>query len=210
MPFPPIDVFDPHEPWDPPQYYVDLYDPHYRGKVYEAPLYGIRKKMGITDRQLKHVRARYAGECSMVDTCVGQLLAAVDRLAIDEDTAVIFTSDHGIYLDYPGDGGLICKPHAVGPDCIWWFRGLGRETETTQFFPMRPSLANTPLFVRLPGQKKGRRVKGSAQGIDMVPMVMDLFGRKPPTECRGPISRMPGQARSIRLLLQREELPDLL
>ena len=26
-----IDTWDPHEPWDAPQYYVDLYDPGYQG-----------------------------------------------------------------------------------------------------------------------------------------------------------------------------------
>ncbi|MDP6359521.1 MAG: sulfatase-like hydrolase/transferase, partial [Planctomycetota bacterium] len=26
-----VDTFDPHEPWDPPQYYIDLYDPGYEG-----------------------------------------------------------------------------------------------------------------------------------------------------------------------------------
>ena len=35
-----IDTFDPHEPWDPPQHYLDMYDPGYTGRVFEAPTYG--------------------------------------------------------------------------------------------------------------------------------------------------------------------------
>ena len=27
-----VDSFDPHEPWDPPKYYTDLYDPDYEGQ----------------------------------------------------------------------------------------------------------------------------------------------------------------------------------
>ena len=27
-----LDLFDPHEPWDPPQHYIDLYDPGYDGE----------------------------------------------------------------------------------------------------------------------------------------------------------------------------------
>ena len=27
-----IDTFDPHEPWDPPDHYTDLYDPGYKGE----------------------------------------------------------------------------------------------------------------------------------------------------------------------------------
>jgi len=33
-----IDTFDPHEPWDPPKYFVDMYDPDYKGEeVYFLP-----------------------------------------------------------------------------------------------------------------------------------------------------------------------------
>ena len=180
-----IDTFDPHEPWDPPQHYTDLYDPGYKGVVLEAPPYGLRKKIGITDRQLKHIRARYAGECTMVDTWVGNLLATVERLGIDDDTAVIFTSDHGIYLDGPGDGGLICKPHSVGPDGVRWFRGMGHKVEDTEFFPMRPNLANTPLIVRLPGQRSGKRLKGFTQARDIMPTILALFGVAAPENVLG-------------------------
>ena len=29
-----LESFDPHEPWDPPRYYTDLYDPGYDGVEY--------------------------------------------------------------------------------------------------------------------------------------------------------------------------------
>jgi len=179
-----IDVFDPHEPWDPPQWYTDLYDPGFKGVLYEAPTYGHRKRMGITNRQLKQIRARYAGECTMVDTCVGNLLAAVERLGIDDDTAVIFTTDHGIYVDYPGDGGLICKPHSVGKDGKRPARDSG-DAGKVEYHPMYPNLANTPLMIRLPGQRKGKRVKGYAQARDLMATVLDLFGVKRPEDCQG-------------------------
>ena len=31
-----IETFDPHEPWDPPQHYIDMYDPGYTGRVLDA------------------------------------------------------------------------------------------------------------------------------------------------------------------------------
>jgi len=179
-----IDTFDPHEPWDPPQHYVDLYDPNFKGTLYEAPTYGHRKEMGITDRELKQVRARYAGECTMVDTWVGRLLATLERLNIDDETAVVFTTDHGIYLDYPGDGGLICKPHQVGRDGK---RGMGgkKSRPPVRYFPMYPNLANTPLIVRLPGQTRSKRIKAYVQARDLMPTLLDLFKVKRPSGCTG-------------------------
>ena len=38
-----IDSWDPHEPWDPPQYYVDMYDPGYEGDELIYPQYGFIK-----------------------------------------------------------------------------------------------------------------------------------------------------------------------
>ena len=35
-----VDMFDPHEPFDPPQHYRDLYAPGYRGVLYQIPVYG--------------------------------------------------------------------------------------------------------------------------------------------------------------------------
>jgi len=35
-----VDTFDPHEPWDPPHYYVDLYDRDYKGEEVIYPVYG--------------------------------------------------------------------------------------------------------------------------------------------------------------------------
>ncbi len=35
-----IDSFDPHEPWDPPEEYISLYDEGYEGKEPYAPVYG--------------------------------------------------------------------------------------------------------------------------------------------------------------------------
>jgi hypothetical protein len=75
-----IDTFDPHEPWDPPKHYLDRYDPGYEGRVFEAPTYGVRKQMRITDRELQHIRARYAAEVTMVGAASrGQALPQGDE-----------------------------------------------------------------------------------------------------------------------------------
>jgi len=182
-----IDSFDPHEPWDPPQYYTDLYDPGYTGRVFEAPTYGVRKTMGITDRELNQIRARYAGEVTMVDACVGRLLATLERLGIAGETLLIFTSDHGTQFDYPGEGGLIQKAHALGADgmCMPAGRPGNDDPLPRMYFPMYPAVTRVPLLVRTPGMQKGKRVKAIVQPWDMTATILDAFGMKKPAELIG-------------------------
>jgi len=156
-----IDTFDPHEPWDPPQYYIDKYDRDYKGRVFDAPSYGIRKEMGITDRELKHIRARYAGEVTMVDTWFGHLMAKLEILGIADDTIVIFTADHGTNFDGPGDVGFIQKIPAADSDGFLVAPGRTRRPPM-RHFPLSQNVARVPLMVRWPGLKKQKRIKASS------------------------------------------------
>lgn len=179
-----IDTFDPHEPWDPPQHYIDMYDAGYTGRIFEAPTYGLRKMMGITDRELQHIRARYAGEVSMVDTWLGQLLDVIERLGISDETIVIFTSDHGTMLDTPGDNGLICKPNTVGADGM--IMSAGRPPKKPiQYFPIFENVARIPLMIRLPGIKEEKRIKAIVQPWDLTTTILDAFGIPKPSELIG-------------------------
>jgi arylsulfatase A-like enzyme len=194
-----IDTFDPHEPWDPPQYYVDMYDADYTGRIFEAPTYGLRKMMGITDREMQHIRARYAGEVTMVDNWLGKLLEAIERFGIQNETQVIFTSDHGTMFDTPGDNGLICKPNTVGADGMVMSAGRPMK-EPIQYFPIFQNVARIPLLIRLPGIKKGKRIKAIVQPWDVTVTILEMFGIPKPSELIGE-SLMPlmlGKRNSIR------------
>jgi len=166
-----IDSFDPHEPWDPPQHYVDLYDPGFKGDVptnfFNVP--------NITPRELKQIRARYAGEVTMVDKWVGLLLEKLDGLGIADDTFVLVTSDHGTGL---GDHGAIQK--------------------TT---PTYEEVGRIVWLMKLPkGLGSGKRIKALVQPPDLMPTVLDLAGLKTPDFVQGS-SLLPlinGDARKIR------------
>ncbi len=67
-----IDTWDPHEPWDPPDYYVRPYYPEYAGEVINPPYWDWRED-GYTERQLEIAHARYCGEISMLDRWFGIL-----------------------------------------------------------------------------------------------------------------------------------------
>ncbi len=179
-----IDTFDPHEPWDPPQHYIDLYDPGYRGRVFEAPTYGLRKKLGITDRELKHIRARYAAEVTMVDTWIGEFLRTLERLGIYEETMIIFTSDHGTMFDYPGENGRIQKPTTVGADGMCMSAGRPMK-QPVQEFPIAESVARIPLLIKLPNMRRSVRIPAIVQPWDVSATILDAFGIPTPPEYIG-------------------------
>ena len=102
-----IDTWDPHEPWDAPTYYTELYLPGYDGEVVR-PTYGYwRDEPGYTEERVATAHATYCGEVTMVDTWVGYLLRLVENMGLMENTAIIFTSDHGFY--FGEHGGLFGK-----------------------------------------------------------------------------------------------------
>jgi len=179
-----IDTFDPHEPWDPPQHYVDTYDPGYTGRVIEAPPAGLRRKMGITDHELTHIRACYAGEVTMVDAWLGHLLDKLERLGILDECLILFTSDHGNPLAGPGDFGLVRKPVVIGADGT--FASAGRPAkDPKRFFPLSLNTTRIPLIVRLPDMKKTKRIKGIVQPWDVAATILDAFGVRRPSNIIG-------------------------
>lgn len=125
---------DPHHPWTPPGRYWDLYRPedialepaywdaagltgirhldHYRAER-DRGIDG-KSKLGITGayapsrREAQEATALTYGMVTMVDDAVGRITAALQRLGLDRDTVIVFTSDHG---DYMGDHQLMLKSH---------------------------------------------------------------------------------------------------
>jgi len=151
-----VDTFDPHEPWDPPKHYVDIYGPGYEGEEVIYPLYS--PCSFLTDPELEHIRALYAGEVSMVDTAVGKLLKKIDELGLRDNTAIIFTTDHGFYF---GEHGLIGKIALIHDE-----------------------VNHIPLLMRVPGIAPGRRWH-FVQPCDHMPTILDLAGVEHPKTIHG-------------------------
>ena len=101
-----IDCFDPHEPWDPPRYYRDMYNPGYTGTEIYCPDYSVDYKTIMSEDELNHIKALYAGEVTMVDYWIGSFLSKLRQLELDKNTMVVILSDHGFQL---GDNGYIGK-----------------------------------------------------------------------------------------------------
>jgi arylsulfatase A-like enzyme len=145
-----VDTWDPHEPWDAPQYYVDRYDPGYTGLVVNQPEYSPGDCLTVEEQ--RHVRALYAAEVTMVDRALGRFYAKLDDLGLRGNTLVIHLSDHGHNI---GEHGIQGKPTS-GPLQI--YEELGRIT----------------LLVRHPdGRGAGRRSGALAQPVDVYATALD-------------------------------------
>jgi arylsulfatase A-like enzyme len=92
-----LDFFDPHDPWDPPDTYYDMYrDPSYEGpKLIWANLVNSVAEDGLNEQELQEAKALYAAELSLVDYWIGEFLRKVEHLGLMEDTLIVFVSDHG-------------------------------------------------------------------------------------------------------------------
>lgn len=153
-----LDFFDPHEPWDPPEYFVKKYDPDYEGTPMFHPNYG--KAEWYTDRELRNLQAHYAAEVTLVDKQIGRVLRMIKDTGIWEDTMIVFTTDHGMYLgehNYTGKSNINTRDDRGN----WCYLD---------------EIVHTPLIVKPAG---GRKTAGSyqlVQPVDNFASILDAFG----------------------------------
>jgi arylsulfatase A-like enzyme len=170
-----IDTWDPHEPWNAPDYYVKPYYPDYNGEDY-YPTYWDYKDSGLTDKDIEIAHACYCGEISMVDRWFGFLMERIRTLGILEDTAILFTSDHGLYF---GEHGQFGKRRFKWDDNIRVDKGFAMGREEWHGFTYRSPLHNEitriPMLLRLPGETP-RRIPGLVSLPDLMPTFLDMAG----------------------------------
>ncbi|MEW6637492.1 MAG: sulfatase, partial [Actinomycetota bacterium] len=182
-----IDTWDPHEPWDAPEYYTALYEPGYDGRqIY--PCYGRWREKGLAEEDLRVAHSAYCGEVTMVDLWVGRLLEKLDVLGLSESTWVFFLSDHGFYFGehgYFGKAEWVHDAHAelaegsVVPEWLpeSWLLTVG-------WSPLYREITDVPLIVRGPGLAPGRR-RALTSAPDIAPTVLEIAGIPAPATMRG-------------------------
>lgn len=152
-----IDEFDPHEPWDPPQEYLDLYvDKTYMGRRVITPAY--RHDIDyLTDGELQYMRDCYAGEVSLCDAWFGYFINELKSMEIYNDSLIIFISDHG---------------HSIG------------EHNATGKIPyyMYPELVDIPFMIKSPRPFNGpKRIKESyVYDFDILPTIFGFLNQDKP------------------------------
>lgn len=158
-----LEVFDPHEPFDPPFPYNEMYNPGYQGDRFIWPTYG--KSDIYNTEELKEIRALYAGEVSMVDRWLGYLLDRVEHLGLMDDTMIIVATDHGHLF---GEHGMIGKP----------WSDLGDSN-------MYQEIAHVPLIIYHPKGQPGCRIPHLVQPVDLFASILDGFDIPLPSETHG-------------------------
>lgn len=112
----------------------------------------------------RQLRAHYFANITLVDRMVGKITDALERTGCSENTAVVFTSDHG---DLLGDHGMLEK------------RSFYEES------------ARVPLLISAPWlQREQKEITGNIGHVDLVPTLLDLLGQALPKHLQGE-SRLP-------------------
>ncbi len=150
-----VDTFEIHEDWMAPAYYTELYARGYDGPAYTYPNYGYTDI--YTPEALQHLRDAYAAEVTLADRWVGHLLRQVELMGLYENTCVVLTSDHGMYIGEHGRAGK----HTVDETDPW---------------PIYDTVGRVPLLVRTPFANAPRTVSALCQSADIMPTVLDLCG----------------------------------
>ena len=111
----------------------------------------------------KSARGLYGDVIEEIDWSVGEILAALKRSGLEENTWVIFTSDNGPWLSY-GEHAGSAAPLREGKGTNW--EGGTRE----------------PCIMRWPGKiSAGSTCDTMLMTIDLFPTIAKLIGAEPPT-----------------------------
>jgi len=168
-----VHYWDPHSIYRPPEPYRRLFyqgdetDPENRSLdvLRTQPVWPFIKrhldamKENITD--IEYVIAQYDGEIRYADDNLGELLNLLEDLGIYDETALIFTSDHG--------------------------ESLGEHHFYFDHCDVYEPTVHVPLIVRCPERlPEGRRVRDLVQStLSVAPTVLDLFGLEVPESMEG-------------------------
>ena len=151
----------PHEPWDTPEPYASMYNPEDMPPAVQRPPTEERPR-GHLDQLMQRVnptfepgeigrlRANYAGNVTLIDDQIGEILDTIAARGELENTVIVHTSDHG---EMNGDYGLIYKSNFLN------------------------GAVRIPLLVRTPDNTNaGSSCDSPTEWIDIGPTLVEMAG----------------------------------
>ena len=167
-----VGLYRPHTPYVAPKKYFDMY-PLDQIKVPSIPdgyldtipkparqsVTRKRNQVNLADDLARKAIQAYYASITFADAQVGRILNSLRSNGLDENTIVVFTSDHGYHM---GEHGHYQK--------------------TTLF----ENAARVPMIISMPGIKAvGQTATTPAEMVDFYPTLADLAGVKPPASVSG-------------------------
>ncbi len=174
-----VDTWDPHEPWDAPEYYTRKYREGYEGEqIY--PAYGNWKKAGLAKDDVDLGHATYCGEVTMVDFWIGRLLREARRPRAQRRTRS--SSSPPTTASTSGSTTTSARPSGCTIPRLRSQRTRPSRSGCTESWlltversPLYRELTNVPLMVRGPGLEPGR-TQAMTTAPDLAPTIMELAG----------------------------------
>ncbi len=168
-----VSLPDPHEPYQVPEPYASLYPPEsislppwppgeLEGKPERQRVYHhLLNWQDLSEADARLAMGIYYGMIAFIDERVGTLLDTLERLGMQEDTIVVFCSDHG---DFMGEHHMLIKCNAFY-DC----------------------LTRVPLLLSYPRgiARRGARRPELVSLIDVMPTILRLVGLPVPAAVQG-------------------------
>lgn len=160
----------PHYPMVAPRNYFSIYDQdkmplplQLAGDLDDIPQLGqpgsrsSRNGLEQYPDNQKEMWAAYFASTTFMDEQVGRILDELDRLGLRENTAIVFTSDHGYHL---------------GDHTFWQKNNLHEQ------------VTRVPLIVCVPGQEPSR-VESIVELVDIYPTLTELAAIDTPDDVQG-------------------------
>ncbi|QTQ13158.1 sulfatase [Treponema parvum] len=153
-----VEVFDPHEPFETPQKYLDAYDDTYSGPRFNCSSYD---EVTEPPEAIEHLKKRYSACITMADHWFGKLITKLKDLGLYDETLIILTTDHGHLL---GEHGFTGKNFMHGYN----------------------QLSNIPFMMKKPkGEGAKSRISNLSQTIDIPATLLDYFNVPAPKTMLG-------------------------
>lgn len=161
---------DPHIPFQTCEPYASMYPPgdvelpaRMENEIHGKPRaqqidHAVMQGEAVSDATLREIISLYYGMNTFIDTEVGRFLSGLTRLGLDDDTVVVYVSDHGEYL---GEHQMIRKSKAAY-DC----------------------LIHVPLIIRAPNAVQ-QEIETMVSLEDIMPTILSYAGLETPPTVHG-------------------------
>jgi arylsulfatase A-like enzyme len=161
---------EPHAPYVPPSYYMNLYNQDKRSWEIGTSryLYGLNghpkfkhliEKGGLSNEDLVFLKDLYKAEVTAMDVQVGMVLDYLKKSDLFDDTMIILTADHG--------------------------EDFSERDHFDHCNNLYNNLIHVPLIIKPPKQNKNTKISSLVKGIDLAPTILRYAGIEIPNEFRG-------------------------